>query len=128
MLIATWIITGLLATVNILAGAGKAVTPWDRLREKMPWTETTGKGPAYLAAWSEIVGGVGAILPLALAHTIPGWEWAVWVSFAAVVGLTIIQVLALALHLNRGETKALPVNLILIAFGIASATLIIITR
>lgn len=128
MLIATWIITGLLAAFNILAGAGKAFTPWEQLQEKMPWTETTGKGPAYLAAWAEIVGGVGAVIPLALAHTTPGWEWAAWVSVAAVIGLTLVQVLALALHLKRGETKALPVNLFLIALGAASAILIVSTR
>jgi hypothetical protein len=128
MLIIMWIATGLLAVCNLLAGAGKAFTPWPALQEKMPWTETTGKGIAYFAAWSEIVGAVGAILPLILARTLDGWAWASWVAFAAVLGLTAIQLLALALHLKRGEGKTLPVNLGLIAVGLSSAALILATR
>ncbi len=128
MLITMWITTGILAAFNLLAGAGKAVTPWPQLQEKMPWTATTGKGPAYLAAWSEIVGAVGAILPLILAHALPGWTWAGWVAFAAVIGLTLIQVLAIVLHVTRKEFQALPVNLVLIVLGIASAVLIATTQ
>ncbi|PSS42939.1 hypothetical protein C6401_14505 [Arthrobacter woluwensis] len=127
MLVTTWILTGILAAFNLLAGVGKASTPWPQLQEKMPWTATTGKGPAYLAAWAEIVGAIGAILPLALAHLLAGWEWARWVAFAAVIGLTAIQVLAIGLHLKRGERKALPVNIVLLVLGIASATLIALT-
>ena len=128
MLITTWILTGLLAALNLLAGAGKAMTPWPQLQEKMPWTETTGKGPAYLAAWAEIVGAVGAVVPLILAHTLDGWSWAAWVSVAAVAGLTVIQVLAIPLHAKRGETKQLPVNIVLVVVGVVTATLIIATR
>lgn len=128
MLILTWIITGLLAAFNLLAGAGKAFTPWPQLQEKMPWTESTGKGIAYLAAWSEVLGAIGAVVPLILAHTLAGWEWAVWVAFAAVVGLTLIQVFAIGVHAARKEFKALPVNVVLILIGIASAILIVATR
>jgi hypothetical protein len=42
--------------------------------------------------------------------------------------LTSIQVLAIGLHLKRGKAKALPINFVLIALGIASAILIIVTR
>lgn len=128
MLITTWIVTGILAAFNLLAGAGKASMPWPKLQEKMPWTESTGKAPAYFAAWSEVIGAIGAILPLVLAHTLAGWEAAVWVSFAAVIGLTLIQVFAIGLHLKRGEAKAVPVNFVLVALGIASAILIVATR
>lgn len=127
MLIATWIITGILAAFNLLAGGGKAATPWPRLQEKMPWTESTGKGLAYLAAGAEIVGAVGAVVPLILAHTVSGWGWAACVSFAAIVGLTLVQVLAIGVHVARKEFTALPVNLVLIALGIVSAILIAAT-
>jgi hypothetical protein len=127
MLIATWIITGIVAAINLLAGGGKASTPWPQLQEKMPWTATTGKGPAYLAAWAEVVGAVGAIVPLIIAHTVSGWEWAGWVSFAAVIGLTVIQVLAIGVHAKRKEFNVLPVNVVLITLGVASAVLIAIT-
>jgi hypothetical protein len=128
MLITTWIITGILAAFNLLAGAGKASLPWPKLQEKMPWTESTGKFPAYLAAWAEIIGALGAILPLVLAHTLIGWGPVLWVSVAAVIGLILIQFLAIAVHLKRGEAKVLPVNVVLIILGIASAILIVATR
>lgn len=124
MLVATWIITGILAVFNLLAGAGKAFTPWPQLQQKMPWTATTGKTLAYLAAWAEIVGAIGAVVPLLLAHTRDGWGWASWVAFAAVIGLTIIQALAIGVHVARKEFRALPVNIVLIAVGIVSAVLI----
>ncbi|GAB03778.1 hypothetical protein GII30_11705 [Gordonia amarae] len=127
MLIATWIITGIVAAINLAAGGGKASTPWPQLQDKMPWTTTTGKGPAYFAAWSEVVGAVGAIVPLILAHTVDGWEWAGWVSFAAVLGLTVIQVLAIGLHAKLKEFKALPVNVVLLGLGVASMVLIAVT-
>lgn len=128
MLIVTWIVTGLLAAFNLVAGAGKALTPWPRLQEKMPWTASTGKGLAYLAAWSEVVGAIGAVVPLVLAHAFEGVAWAVWVSFAAVVGLTLIQVLAIGVHAARREFDALPVNGVLIVLGIVAAVLVVATR
>lgn len=127
MLITAWIVTGLLAAFNLLAGAGKAFTPWPQLQQKMPWTASTGKGAAYLAAWSEIIGAVGAIVPLILTHLLDGWAWAGWVSFAAVIGLTLIQVFAVGVHAARKEYRNLPVNGLLIVIGIASAVLITAT-
>lgn len=128
MLIATWIVTGILGAFNLLAGAGKALMPWPQLREKMPWADSTGKGIAYLAAWSEIVGAVGAVVPLILAHTVAGWEWAGWVALAAVIGLTVVQFLAIGVHAARKEFSALPVNAVLILIGVAAAVLIASTR
>lgn len=128
MLIVTWIITGLLAAFNLLAGAGKAFTPWPRLQEKMPWTASTGKGVAYLAAWSEVVGAIGAVVPLILAHTIADLSWAVWVSFAAVIGLTVIQVLAIGVNASRREFAAIPVNGVLVVLGVVAAILVAATR
>lgn len=124
MLATTWIITGTFAALNLLGGAGKALTPWDRLSKKMPWTETTGRGAAYLAAWSEIVGAIGAVVGLVVADTLPGWGWAKWLSFAAVVGLCLIQVLASVVHAVRREYTNIAVNVVLMAVGIAASILI----
>ncbi|TDD80900.1 hypothetical protein E1202_29840 [Saccharopolyspora karakumensis] len=124
MSIATWIATGLLAAFNLFAGAGKAFTPWEQLSQKMPLAPSVGKTPMYLAAWAEIVGAVGLILPNVLAHTISGWEWAMWVSFAAAVGLTIVQVLAVRVHIVHKDNRSLPVNVVLIVTGVLAATLL----
>jgi len=98
-----------------------------KLQEIMPWTETTGKNTAYIAAGAELIGSIGALMPLILANTLAGWEWAVWISPAAVIGLTIIQLLAIGVHVKRNEISALRTNITLITLGIAAAGLIIAT-
>lgn len=128
MMLITLVTTGSPAVLNLFAAAVKLLTPWQQLQEKMPWTQTTGKGPAYLAAWAEIVGAIGAMLLLVLAYTVDGWEWATWVALAAVIGLTIIQVLAFRLHMKRDETQNLPTNIGLIILGLVAAVLILLTR
>lgn len=80
MVIITLIVTGSLAVLNFFAGAVKAFTSWTKLQEIMPWTETTGKGLAYIAAGAELLGSIGALLPLILANILNGWDWAVWIS------------------------------------------------
>lgn len=125
MIIATWIVAGSLAVLNFFAGAVKAFTPWPRLQEMMPWTETTGKGPTYVAAWAEIIGAIGVLLPLLLARSLEGWGWAVWVSLAAVIGLSLIQLLAIGVHVKRREVNALRTNITLLILGVTAATLLI---
>jgi hypothetical protein len=127
MVIITLIVTGSLAVLNFFAGAVKAFTPWPKLQKTMPWTETTGKGPAYIAAGAELVGSIAALLPLILANTLDGWDWAVWISLTAVIGLTVIQILAMGVHVKRNELSALRTNITLIILGIAAAGLIIAT-
>jgi len=121
------IVTGSFAVLNFFAGAVKAFTPWSKLQDIMPWTETTGKGPAYVAAGAELIGSIGALLPLILANTLDGWSWAVWISLAAVIGLVIIQVLAIGVHVKRDEIHALRTNIALIILGIAAVGLIVAT-
>lgn len=122
MLIVTWIVTTLLAALNLLAGAGKAFSPWPQLSQKMPWTATVGKPLTYLAAWAEVIGAIGLIVPNVLAHTVPGWEWARWVSFAAAIGLATVQGLAIGVHAKRKEKSSM--NAVLVAFALVAAVLI----
>jgi len=91
----------------------------------MPWTETTGKGPTYVAAWAEIIGAIGVLLPLLLARSLEGWDWAVWISLAAVIGLSVVQLLAIGVHVKRGEVNALRTNITLLILGVTAATLLI---
>lgn len=121
------IVTGSFAVLNFFAGAVKAFTPWSKLQEIMPWTETTGKGPAYVAAGAELIGSIAALLPLILANTLDGWSWAVGISLAAVIGLVIVQLLAIGVHVERNEILALRTNVTLIILGLAAAGLIVAT-
>ncbi|MFK4805039.1 DoxX family protein [Microbacterium sp. ZW CA_36] len=125
MIVITWIITGLVAAVNLAAGAGKIFTPWEKLSAQMPYTETVGKGPTLLAGWAEVIGAIGLVVPNILAHTVPGWEWAKWVSFAAAIGLALVQSLAIGVHLRRNEK--ITANIILLLAAVVAAVLIALT-
>lgn len=64
-------------------------------------------------------------MPNVIAHTVPGWEWAKWVSVAAAIGLALIQALAIGVHLRRNEK--IVTNIILCLVSIAAAVLIALT-
>ncbi|MGI5440525.1 hypothetical protein ACQEV4_25055 [Streptomyces shenzhenensis] len=128
MVIAVWTVAGMLAAFDRLAGAGEPFTSGEQLPKRMPWTQSTGEGRAYMAPWPEIVGVAGSIVPLPLSHTVPGRQWARWVSFTAVVGPAGIQVLAPGVHVARGEFRALSVNLLLTSVGVAAAVLTSLPR
>lgn len=128
MLIVTFVVTALLAAFNLMAGLNKALSSGTKLEQSMGVSTRGEKTALYVAGWAEILGGIGAILPLALGHALDGWGWAIGVSVAAVIGLTLVQVLAVGFHSVRREFSSLPMNAILIAVGIASALLILATR
>ncbi|MCW5713639.1 MAG: DoxX family protein [Bauldia sp.] len=88
----------------------KAFQPISKLATQMGWP---GEMPALtrFIAWAEIVGAVGMILPIAL-NILP------WLTPLAAIGFVIIQVLAIALHLRRGERSVLPFNLVLLALSL----------
>ena len=122
MIIATWIIAGLVAAANLLAGAAKLLTPEPKLRTSMPYIDTVGIGWTRVAAVFEVVGAAGVLVPLALSQTSPGWEWAKWVSVAAACGLAAVQVLALRVHRSRREK--ITTNVVLLVLAGAAAAMI----
>ncbi|RMB82325.1 hypothetical protein [Streptomyces shenzhenensis] len=128
MVIAVWTVAGVLGAFNRLTGAVETFTSGEQLPKRMPWPQSTGKGRAYMAPWPEIAGAAGVIVPLPLAYTVAGRQWARWVSFTAVVGPARIQVLAPGVHVARREFRALSVNLLLISVGVAAAVLASLPR
>lgn len=117
MLIAYWIVAGLLALANLGAGGMKTLRPATRLAESgLAWA---GDFPA----WSvkaigvvEVLGALGLVLP-PLTGIVP--VLAAW----AAIGLGLIQLGAIVTHLVRGEAKTIPVNLVLLALSVAAAWL-----
>lgn len=117
MLIAYWIVAGLLALANLVAGGMKVLRPKAKLAES---------GMAYAGdfpAWSvkvigilEVLGAIGLILP-PLTGIVP--VLAAWAG----VGLSLVQIGAIITHLIRKEPKALPANVVLLALSVAAAWL-----
>jgi len=122
MLIAYFIVAGLLALANLAAGGGKLLQPKQRLYEQgMRYTEDFAGWQIKLIGLAEVLGAVGLVLPLALdaAGALPGWIGLL--SPIAAICLGVLQLAALVVHVRRKE-PFVP-NLVFIVFSIAAAVL-----
>ena len=111
MNIAVWIASGLLAAAYLFAGTNKATRPKDKLVDSLPWAEDFSPATLKFIGIMEILGAIGLTLPW-LTGIAP-----VLTPLAA-TGLVIVQALAIAVHLRRGEAKVIPVNLILLLLAL----------
>ncbi|MCX5208806.1 DoxX family protein [Kitasatospora sp. NBC_00240] len=108
MNIALWIISGLLAAAFLAAGLMKATQPREKLAASgMTWAMDFSAGQVKAIGAVEALGAVGLILPAALdiAPALVPW---------AATGLAVTMVGAAAVHLRRGEAKAVPASLVLL--------------
>lgn len=107
--LALWVVQGLLALFFVYAGYTKLATPPDQLAKMMPWTAAL---PALVPVTGivDLLGGLGILLP-ALTRITPR------LTVLAALGLIVLQLLAMALHLSRGEAAVLPMNAVLIALA-----------
>jgi uncharacterized membrane protein YphA (DoxX/SURF4 family) len=110
VLIALWIINGLLALAFLAAGSMKLFRPKAALQSMgMAWTEDFPDAAVKLVGAAEIVGAVGLILPL-LTGIAP------LLTPIAATALALLMLGAVVVHLRRKETPVPPLVL-----GILSA-------
>lgn len=110
MLIALWIINGLLALAFLAAGSMKLFRPKAALQSMgMAWTEDFPDAAVKLVGAAEIIGAVGLILPL-LTGIAP------LLTPIAATALALLMLGAVVVHLRRKETPVPPLVL-----GILSA-------
>lgn len=105
-----WTVQVLLALFFVWGGYTKLATPPDALAKMMPWT---AEHPmlTLVTGWADLLGGLGILLP-SLTRVLPR------LTPLAAAGLVMLQVLALAFHLSRGELPVLPMNAVLIALAL----------
>jgi hypothetical protein len=96
MIIAVWIVSGLLALANLLAGGLKLVRPREALIAIQPWAGDFSARQIKGIGALEVLGAIGLILP-PLLGVLP-----VLAGFAA-VGIAALQVGALVTHVRRKE-------------------------
>ena len=103
MNIALWIVTILLALAFLAAGASKLAQPREKLKARMPWVEDFSNAQVKGIGAVEVLGAIGLILP-AITGIAP-----ILVPIAA-TGLAIAMVVAVIVHLRRGDgfAAALP--------------------
>ena len=109
--ISLWIAQGLLAAMFIMAGAMKATQPIEALAESLPWVTTTPLALVRFIGISELLGGIGLLLPSIL-RIKPSLT--VWTA----VGLPVVMVLAAGFHASRGEFSAIGANAMFMAIAV----------
>jgi hypothetical protein len=113
MRVAFWIVAALLAVFYLFSGVTKVARSKDQLRPMMGWVDSVPLWFLRTIGVLEVLGAVGLILP-PLTGVAPG------LALAAAAGLALVQVGATALHLNRGEAKVVPLNIVLLALAVVA--------
>ena len=115
MIIAVWIVSGLLALAYLFVGINKLVSPKSKLEDQMTWVQKTSGSQVKVIASLEILGALGLILPV-LTGILP------ILSPIAALGLIVLQLVAIGVHLRIGEKMILPnIVLLLLALFVALA-------
>ncbi|RAJ11616.1 DoxX family protein [Arenibacter echinorum] len=109
--IALWVAQGILAAMFIMAGLMKASQPLDALAESLPWVTSTPVGLVRFIGISEVLGGLGLLIPSI-------FRFKPFLTVWAAIGLAVIMVLAAIFHVSRGEFTAIGMNIVLLAFAL----------
>lgn len=100
-----WITQIILSLVFIMAGWMKTMTPIEELAVNLPWVKHTPEMLVRFIGISEILGGMGLVLPSLLRIKPMLTPW-------ASLGLTTIMFLALIFHLYMSEYNVIAINII----------------
>mgnify|MGYP003670400458 FL=1 len=109
--IALWVAQGILAAMFIMAGLMKASQPLEALAESLPWVTSTPVGLVRFIGISEVLGGLGLLIPSI-------FRFKPFLTVWAAIGLAVIMVLAAIFHVSRGEFAAIGMNIVLLAFAL----------
>lgn len=109
--ITLWIAQGLFAVMFIMAGAMKSFQSAEALSEALPWVTSTPLALVRFIGVSELLGGIGLLLP-ALLRIKP------FLTVWAAVGIATIMVLAAIFHGSRGELSAIGANAVFVVIAL----------
>jgi uncharacterized membrane protein YphA (DoxX/SURF4 family) len=99
----------LLAGMFVLAGVMKAFQ-YERAKASLPWVKDVPRGLVTFIGISELLGGLGLLLPV-LTGILP------WLTPLAGAGLALIMILAIGFHASRREGPAIGFNSVLLALA-----------
>ncbi len=109
MIVAYWILAGLLALFYLYSGGTKVVRSREQLLPMMGWIDRTPMGVVRTIGVLEVLGAIGLILP-PLTGIVPP------LAFAAAIGLVLVQIGATIVHLARREWNV-AINLVLLVLA-----------
>ena len=105
-----WVAQILLALLFGWAGYMKTFRPISSLAPMMGWAPEMPRLTRFIGVM-ELLGALGMLLPIPTG-ILP------WLTPLAAIGFVIIQVLAIGLHLRRGEARVLPMNIVILALSV----------
>jgi hypothetical protein len=112
MNVVLWVVSGLLAALNLAAGLTKLTQPREKLAAgQMAWAQDMTDGTVKMIGMAELLGGIGLILPWAL-------NIAPVLTPLAAVGIAVVQIGAVVVHVRRKENKTLPFNVTLVVLAL----------
>jgi putative oxidoreductase len=111
MNIALWIVQGLLALMFLFAGISKAFLPLQTVKKNFSWANSLPAGLTRFIGISELLGGLGLILP-AMTGILP------WLTIAAGIGLVLVMISAAGFHTSRREFPSIGLNLVLLLLAL----------
>ncbi|MEU6351863.1 DoxX family protein [Streptomyces sp. NPDC047072] len=114
--VAYWIVAALLAVFYLHAGGKKVLQSQEQLRPMMGWVDRIPMPVVRLIGTLEALGAVGLILP-------PLTGIAPALAVAAAIGLALVQVGGTYVHVSRGETRVIGLNIALLALAAVTAWL-----
>lgn len=111
MNIALWIVQSLLAAMFLMAGANKLFQSVEELVKMLPWVTSVPSGLVRFIGISELLGGIGLLLPSILRIK------PILTSYAA-IGLALVMLFASIFHISRGEYSVIGMNFVLMALAL----------
>ena len=94
----------------IMAGIMKSFQPKEKLAPKLPWVKDFSAATVKLVGVSELLGGIGLILPGATG-ILP------ILTPIAAIGIGIIMLLAAVYHFQHKEYQGIGINIFLLALA-----------
>jgi uncharacterized membrane protein YphA (DoxX/SURF4 family) len=109
MNIALWVVQIILGLAFIMFGSMKSFQ-YDKAKASLPWVKDSTKGMVTFIGVSELLGGLGLIVPYATGI-------ATILTPIAALGLGLIMILAAGFHAKRKENQAIGMNIIFLALA-----------
>ncbi len=106
--IALWAVQVLLGLMFLMAGAMKASQPIETMAESLPWVTDVSAGLVRFIGVSELLGGLGLLIP-SLLRIKP------FLTVWAAIGLAAVMIFAAIFHGSRGEFSAIGMNVVMAA-------------
>lgn len=120
MVIAYWILAGLLALLYVTSGTVKIVRSRQKLAPIMPWVTEMPLGYVRTIGVLEVLAAIGLVAP-PLTGILP------WLAVVAAVGLVLVQIGAIIVHVRRGD-RQIVINVVALAMAAVTIWLATIWR